>query len=71
MVQTPSEQVLTREETRQQHEARKRIIEEKIMRLKLHIGTLEKLTLTGSNAYSRFKQRRERKKKTNSQNDQR
>ncbi|VDN88969.1 unnamed protein product [Brugia pahangi] len=38
---TPSEQMLTREETRQQHEAQKRIIEEKIMRLKLHIGTLE------------------------------
>uniref|UniRef100_A8QGC1 Uncharacterized protein n=1 Tax=Brugia malayi TaxID=6279 RepID=A8QGC1_BRUMA len=38
---TPSEQMLTREETRQQHEARKRIIEAKIMRLKLHIGTLE------------------------------
>uniref|UniRef100_A8NIZ7 Uncharacterized protein n=1 Tax=Brugia malayi TaxID=6279 RepID=A8NIZ7_BRUMA len=28
---TPSEQMLTREETRQQHEARKRIIEERIM----------------------------------------
>uniref|UniRef100_A0AAF5Q4Y9 Uncharacterized protein n=1 Tax=Wuchereria bancrofti TaxID=6293 RepID=A0AAF5Q4Y9_WUCBA len=38
---TPLEQMLTREETRQQHEARKRIIEERTMRLKLHIGTLE------------------------------
>uniref|UniRef100_A0AAF5Q7D4 CCHC-type domain-containing protein n=1 Tax=Wuchereria bancrofti TaxID=6293 RepID=A0AAF5Q7D4_WUCBA len=38
---TPLEQMLTREETRQQHEARKRIIEERTMRLKLHISTLE------------------------------
>uniref|UniRef100_A0AAF5PMX5 DUF1758 domain-containing protein n=1 Tax=Wuchereria bancrofti TaxID=6293 RepID=A0AAF5PMX5_WUCBA len=37
----PLEQMLTRKETRQQHEARKRIIEERTMRLKLHISTLE------------------------------
>uniref|UniRef100_A0AAF5RU17 Zinc knuckle family protein n=1 Tax=Wuchereria bancrofti TaxID=6293 RepID=A0AAF5RU17_WUCBA len=38
---TSLDQMLTREETRQQHEARKRIIEEKIMRLELYIGALE------------------------------
>uniref|UniRef100_A0AAF5PHI8 Uncharacterized protein n=1 Tax=Wuchereria bancrofti TaxID=6293 RepID=A0AAF5PHI8_WUCBA len=41
---TPLEQMLTREETRQQHEARKRIIEERTMRLKLHISTLETIS---------------------------
>ncbi|VDM14153.1 unnamed protein product [Wuchereria bancrofti] len=35
------DQMQTREETHQQHEARKGIIEEKIMLLKLHVGALE------------------------------
>ncbi|VBB26754.1 unnamed protein product [Acanthocheilonema viteae] len=35
------DQMLTREEIRQQHEARKRTIEEKIMHFKLHVSTFE------------------------------
>uniref|UniRef100_A0A1I7V888 RPEL repeat protein n=1 Tax=Loa loa TaxID=7209 RepID=A0A1I7V888_LOALO len=38
---TPLNQFTTGEETRQQQEARNRITEEKILRLKLHIGNLK------------------------------
>ncbi|KAL3989577.1 hypothetical protein ACH3XW_28240 [Acanthocheilonema viteae] len=38
---TPLDQMLTREEICQQHEARKRIIQEKMMLLKLYLDTLE------------------------------
>lgn len=38
---TPLDQILTREETHQLHEAQKRIIEKKIMRVKLHVGTIK------------------------------
>ncbi|EGC50146.1 gag protein [Neisseria meningitidis N1568] len=38
---SPLDQMVTKEETQRQYEARKRMIEEKIMRFELHISTLE------------------------------